>query len=139
MHDDSGQEGMERVATRSPAGTMPVNLFAAGQRVEALWSPRVLGEVNGLYLKVARLEGEFVWHDHPDSDELFLVLTGRLVIELEGHEVSLRPGDVYVVAQGVRHRPCADPGTTVALLESAGVTNTGASGGPLTAPVDEPL
>ncbi len=117
----------------------PVNLTAAAGRVEELWSPRTVGAVNDLLVKVARIEGEFVWHDHPDTDELFLVLTGRLVIRLRDGEVELRPGDLYVVPRGVEHCPLADPGTSIALLEPAGVVNTGDAGGALTAPVDVPL
>ena len=117
----------------------PVNLAAASERIPDLWSPRVVGRMNEVNVKVARVAGEFVWHDHPDTDELFLVLTGRLVIRLRDGDVTLHPGDIYTVPRGVEHCPVADEGTAIALLEPDGVVNTGSAGGALTAPVDRPL
>ncbi len=117
----------------------PVNLAEASTRVAELWSPRAVGRVNDLLVKVARVEGEFVWHDHQDTDELFLVLSGRLTIQMHSGDVTLDPGDLYVVPRGVKHCPLAAPGTAIALLEPAGVVNTCAAGGDLTAPVDVPL
>lgn len=117
----------------------PVNLTAVAADLSDLWNPRVVGRINEMLVKVARIEGEFVWHQHDDTDELFLVLSGELTIALPEAEVSLGVGDCYVVPRGVRHRPSATPGTTIALLEPAGVVNTGEAGGQLTAPVDQPL
>ena len=117
----------------------PVNLAAVAADLTETWSPRVVGSVNDLLVKVGKVEGEFVWHDHPETDEFFLVLSGALTIRLPDREVSLQPGDCFVVPRGVRHCPVAATGTTIALLEPAGVVNTGAAGGTLTAPVDQPL
>lgn len=118
---------------------VPVNLTAVAAGLTDLWSPRVVGRLNEMLLKVARIEGEFVWHQHDDTDELFLVLAGELTIALPETEVRLGVGDCYVVPRGMQHRPSATPGTTIALLEPAGVVNTGEAGGDLTAAVDQPL
>ena len=117
----------------------PVNLEAAAATIGELWSPRVVGQCNDLVVKVFQASGDFVWHDHQDTDELFLVLTGELTILLEAGDVSLGPGDLYVVPRGVRHCPRAAAGTTGMLLEPAGLINTGETGGVLTAPVDQAL
>lgn len=119
--------------------TAPVNLATVAAGLPDTWSPRVVARINEMLVKVARIEGEFVWHQHDDTDELFLVLAGELVIALPDGEVHLGVGDCYVVPRGVRHRPTATPGTTIALLEPAGVVNTGDAGGVLTAAVDQPL
>jgi mannose-6-phosphate isomerase-like protein (cupin superfamily) len=121
----------------------PLNLSAAASGLAETWSPRVAAQVNEVLLKVVRMEGDFVWHDHPDTDEAFLCLSGRLAIALrdgdQERSITLEPGDLYVIPRGVYHCPRAEPGTTVALLEAAGVVNTGAAASELTAPVDRPL
>lgn len=78
------------------------------------------------------MSGEFVWHSHEDTDELFLVISGRLTSRLSGGEVALDPGELFVVPKGVEHCPMAAEETSVMLLEPAGVVNTGEAGGPLT-------
>lgn len=83
-----------------------------------------------------KVQGEFVWHDHADTDELFLVISGRLTIQLEDRDVELGPGELFVVPQGVRHCPKADVETAVLLLEPNTVVNTGDAGGPMTATVE---
>ena len=100
------------------------------------WSPRVVAALNDYQLKLARLEGAFVWHQHEDTDEAFLVLTGRLRIELRDGAVELGPGELYVVPRGTEHRPVALPTCEALLIEPEGVVNTGAAGGPLTADTD---
>lgn len=117
----------------------PVNLAAAAASIGECWSPRVAARVNNMVVKVFEAAGDFVWHDHPDTDELFLILTGELTILMEAGDVLLGPGDLYVVPRGVRHCPRAVPGTTGMFIEPAGTVNTGAEGGVLTAPVDRPL
>ncbi len=93
------------------------------------WSPRVVARVNDYDVKITHAVGEFVWHDHPDTDEFFLVTAGRLTISLDDphqpRQVVLSPGDIYVVPRGVRHRPVADAGTRLLLLEPRGTVNTG--------------
>jgi mannose-6-phosphate isomerase-like protein (cupin superfamily) len=90
------------------------------------WSPRLAGELNGQEVKLAKAEGEFVWHQHEDADELFLVIDGRLRIEFrEADDVVLEAGELLVVPRGVEHRPVADPAAEMLLFEPAGTENTG--------------
>jgi mannose-6-phosphate isomerase-like protein (cupin superfamily) len=108
------------------------------------WSPKVVARLNDYEIKLAKLKGEFVWHTHDDTDELFLVIEGTLTIQLrddEGrpHDVTLTAGQLYVVPRGVEHCPVADGDVAVMLIEPAGVVNTGSAGGDLTAPYDDSL
>ena len=91
------------------------------------WSQRTVGTLNGYEIKLAKLLGEFVWHSHPDTDEMFLVLSGRLNIQLRDRDVMLNPGEIFVVPKGVEHCPKADEEVGVMLLEPKGVVNTGDS------------
>jgi mannose-6-phosphate isomerase-like protein (cupin superfamily) len=110
-----------------------VNLHEKLAQVAEHWAPKIVGEVNDLQLKVVKLLGEFVWHRHDDTDELFIVLDGRLRIELEHRSaVELGAGDFYVVPQGAKHRPVADVECQVLLLEPVGTVNTGDAGGEFT-------
>jgi len=90
-----------------------------------LWSPRIVGELNGQHVKLARLQGEFVWHHHAEEDELFLVLHGSLAIHLRDRIVELEEGEFFVVPRGVEHRPVAAEEAHVLLLEPASTLNTG--------------
>ena len=101
------------------------------------WSPRVVAELNDYQFKLAKLEGEFVWHQHDDTDEAFLVLAGAMSIDFEDGSVDLLAGDLLVVPKGVRHRPRAADECHVLLLEPRGVVNTGDAGGELTAGPDQ--
>lgn len=90
------------------------------------WSPKIVGRVNTLDVKVVKLVGEFVWHTHDDTDEFFLVHRGRLTIQLEGQDdVVLGPGEFYVIPKGTRHCPIAPEECEVVLLEPVGTVNTG--------------
>ena len=89
------------------------------------WQPRVVAQFNGHDVMVAKLRGEFVWHKHDDTDDFFLVLAGRLVIELRDRKVELGPGELFVVPRGVEHRPVARDEVHVLLIEAAGTPNTG--------------
>jgi mannose-6-phosphate isomerase-like protein (cupin superfamily) len=106
------------------------------------WTPKVVARLNDYEVKLAKLKGEFVWHDHPDTDELFLVLEGRLSIRLRDPDdrvVVLGAGQLYVVGRGVEHCPVADGDAAVLLVEPAGVVNTGNADGDLTATYDDSL
>jgi mannose-6-phosphate isomerase-like protein (cupin superfamily) len=92
---------------------------------EERWSPRIVAELNGQHVKLAKLDGAFVWHAHEDEDELFLVIEGRLTIELRDGAVVLGPGQMAVVPRGVEHRPVADGEVHLLLFEPAGTLNTG--------------
>ncbi|MGP4002783.1 cupin domain-containing protein [Streptomyces sp. 8N706] len=109
-----------------------VNLADKLSQFSELWSQKKIADLNDYEVKLAKLKGEFVWHSHPDTDELFLVISGRLTIQLRTGDVVLEPGELYVVPQGVEHCPLAEEETAILLLEPAGVPNTGDAGGPLT-------
>lgn len=89
--------------------------------------------MNDYQFKLAKFEGEFVWHDHPDTDETFIVLDGKLRIDFRDGEVTLETGEMYVIPKGVEHRPFAEKEAKVLLIEPKGVVNTGDAGGELTA------
>ena len=89
------------------------------------WSPKIVAQFNGHDVMVVKVKGEFVWHSHAETDDLFLVLKGNLVIELRDGEVRLGPGDLYVVPKGVEHRPVAEEEAHLLLIESHGTPNTG--------------
>ncbi len=113
-----------------------VNLQDAFDAVKEPWSPRLAGELNGQAVKLARADGEFVWHHHDDADELFLVVDGRLRIEFrQAPDVTLEAGEFVVVPGGVDHRPVADAedGAEILLFEPAGTSNTGDVDSELTA------
>ncbi|MDE2753512.1 MAG: cupin domain-containing protein [Gemmatimonadota bacterium] len=114
----------------------PVNLLAKCELFDEQWQPRIVAEVNDYQFKIARVEGEFVWHAHEDTDEAFLVLEGELRIDLPHGSVTLGPGELYVVPRGVRHRPVAEREAKLMLVEPRGVVNTGDAGGERTAEGD---
>ena len=94
--------------------------------VTSHWTPRIVGRVNDQYVKVAKLLGELVWHAHDEEDELFLIVYGTLRIQLEGdREVSLSPGQFYVVPKGVQHNPVADEEVGIVLIETVTTSHTG--------------
>lgn len=89
------------------------------------WSPKVVAEMNDYQFKLVKLQGEFVWHDHPDTDEVFLVVKGSMAIEFRDKTVKLEQGEMYVVPKGVEHKPFAEHECQVMLIEPKGVVNTG--------------
>ncbi len=103
----------------------PVNLAERLSRFSEHWSPKVVARYNGDDVMVVKVKGEFVWHSHPDTDDFFLVLKGRLRIEMRDGDVTLGPGDLYVVPRGVEHRPVAEEEAELLLIEPAGTPNTG--------------
>ncbi|MFC3283361.1 cupin domain-containing protein [Litchfieldella rifensis] len=100
------------------------------------WSPRVIAEMNDYQFKVVKLEGDFVWHDHPETDEVFLVIKGNLRIDFRDGAVNLAAGEMFVVPKGVEHKPFAEQEAEVMLIEPRGVLNTGQAGGERTAEND---
>ena len=102
-----------------------INLREKFGRFSEQWHPKIVAELNGQYIKLARLQGEFVWHHHEHEDELFLVVQGRLVIEFRDGRVELEPGEMVVVPSGVEHRPVAQDEALVMLLEPKSTSNTG--------------
>jgi mannose-6-phosphate isomerase-like protein (cupin superfamily) len=102
-----------------------VNLAAKLSLFEERWSPKIVASFNGHDVMVVNVKGRFVWHSHPETDDFFLVLRGRLTIELRDGAVSLGPGELYVVPRGIEHRPVAEEETELLLIEPAGTPNTG--------------
>ncbi len=90
-----------------------------------LWSPKVVGRLDDYEIKLAKIEGEFIWHKHDDDDEMFLVVAGGVTIELRDRDVTLKAGEFFVVPRGVEHRPVAKQECQILLFERAGVAHTG--------------
>jgi mannose-6-phosphate isomerase-like protein (cupin superfamily) len=110
-----------------------INLEDKFARFSEHWSPKILARLNDYHVKAVKLQGEFVWHKHDDTDELFLVTKGSLVIRFRDRDVSLGPGELLVVPTGVEHLPVAEEECEVLLIEPAGTLNTGDAGGARTA------
>ena len=102
-----------------------INMAQKLSLFSAPWHPRIVGELNGQHVQLATLQGEFVWHDHADEDELFLVLKGRLRMEFRDRTVELGEGEVLIVPRRVEHRPIADEEVHVLLFEPASTKHTG--------------
>jgi mannose-6-phosphate isomerase-like protein (cupin superfamily) len=102
-----------------------VNLQAKLGQFSDYWAPRTVTQFNGHDIMVVKSKGEFVWHSHPDTDDFFLVLKGRLRIELRDRNVELGPGELFVVPRGVEHRPVAEEEVHLLLIEPTGTPNTG--------------
>lgn len=105
----------------------PINLADKLSTFTEHWQPRVVGQFNGHDLMVAKVKGEFVWHKHDDTDDFFLVLSGRISIQLRDGAVTLGPGEVFVVPKGVEHRPVAEEESHILLIEPQGTPNTGSA------------
>jgi mannose-6-phosphate isomerase-like protein (cupin superfamily) len=102
-----------------------VNLADSFSAFSEHWRPKIVGELNGQEIKLAKFRGEFVWHQHEAADEMFLVWRGRMRVEFRDRVVQLAPGEFLIVPRGVEHRTAADKETEVLIFESAGVKNTG--------------
>ena len=130
------------MATRAKLGSMsnvPIDLAEKLASFSEHWSPKVVARLNDHEVKVVKVSGEFVWHTHADTDELFLVVAGELTIQLRDGDVMLGPGQMFVVPRGVEHCPIAAGEVHAVLIEPVGVVNTGNAGGPLTAAYDDSL
>ena len=114
-----------------------VNLDAMLASFAEYWSPKKIAQINDYDVRIVKVQGEFTWHRHPDTDEFFLVLDGQLTIQMRDRDVVLGPRELFVVPRGIEHCPRADAETAVLLLEPGSVVNTGDAGGELTAEVEE--
>jgi mannose-6-phosphate isomerase-like protein (cupin superfamily) len=103
----------------------PINLAAKLAQFSEQWAPRTVAQLNDYDIMVVKVQGEFVWHSHADTDDFFLVLKGRLTIRLRDREVVLLPGELFVIPRGVEHQPFAEEETHVLLIEPSGTPNTG--------------
>ena len=100
------------------------------------WKPRVIAEMNDYQFKIVKLEGDFIWHDHKDTDETFIVIDGTLRIDFRDGSIVVSAGEMFVVPKGVEHKPYAEHEVKLMLIEPRGVRNTGDTGGVRTAPID---
>jgi len=117
----------------------PVNFTEALKSVSEHWSPRVLGRVNDQYIKVAKVKGQLVWHKHDHEDEMFLVVYGKLKIELEGRSVTLNPGDFYVIPKNTLQNPVAEEEVGLVLIETVSTKHTGDVVDPRTKTIEKQL
>ncbi|MCP3953213.1 MAG: cupin domain-containing protein [Desulfobacterales bacterium] len=97
------------------------------------WSPKIVAEMNDYQFKLVKIQGDFVWHDHPDTDETFVVLSGEMMIKFRDGRVHLSAGEMFVVPRGMEHKPSAVKECRILVIEPCGVVNTGDAGGELTA------
>ncbi len=104
---------------------MVINLNQKFNLFQDQWSPKVVGELNGQHVKLAKLEGEFVWHDHKDEDELFMVIKGKLKIEFRDRMEEINEGEFIIVPRGVEHKPIAEEEVWIMLFEPAAIKHTG--------------
>ena len=116
---------------------LPVNFAEKFAVFNDQWAPKIIAQMNDYQFKLVRLQGEFVWHEHTDTDETFIVLEGSLVIDFKEGSVTLNAGEMVVVPKGCLHRPRADTEAKLLLVEPVGVVNTGDAQSALTAPLDD--
>jgi mannose-6-phosphate isomerase-like protein (cupin superfamily) len=116
-----------------PSTKQAINLIRKLELIAEQWQPRVVAQMNDYQFKVARLQGDFIWHAHAETDEAFLVLDGQLRLDFRDGSVTLGSGELYVVPKGVEHKPYAEEEVKLLLIEPRGVLNTGAEGGERTA------
>lgn len=114
----------------------PINLAQKLSLFSEQWQPKVIAEMNDYQFKVVKLQGDFIWHDHQDTDETFIVIEGKLRIDFRDGAVEIGPGEIFVVPKGVEHKPFAEHEVKLMLIEPRGVKNTGEEGGERTAPND---
>ena len=113
-----------------------INLKEKLSKFSDHWSPRIIAEMNDYQFKLVKIKGDFVWHNHDDTDEVFIVLEGEMKIEFKDETVKLKEGEMFVVPKGVEHKPYAEKECKIMLVEPKGVVNTGDAGSDLTAPND---
>ena len=106
-----------------------INMESKLSQFDSLWSPKIVAQLNDYYVKLVKIQDEFVWHSHPETDELFLVVEGRMKIEFRDGVADIGKGELIVVPRGVEHRPVAEPGCQVLLVEPVETVNTGDAGG----------
>ena len=113
-----------------------INLKEKLSKFSEYWSPRIIAEMNDYQFKLVKIKGDFVWHNHDDTDEVFIVLEGEMKIEFKDKTVELKEGEMFVVPKGVEHKPYSEKECKIMLVEPKGVVNTGDAGSDLTAPND---
>lgn len=113
----------------------PVNIGAMLARFSEQWAPMKIAKLNDYDVKIVKVQGDFTWHSHADTDELFLVIDGELTLQMRDGDVHIRPGELYVVPRVIEHCPRSDVETAMLLIEPRGVVNTGDAGGAMTTEV----
>lgn len=103
----------------------PINLTEKFSLFNDHWNPRIIGEMNGQHIKIAKIDGEFVWHSHADEDELFVVVRGRLLMDFRDRTVTVDPGELLLVPRGIEHRPRTEAETWIMMIEPTSTLNTG--------------
>lgn len=111
----------------------PINIQEKLSKFSDHWSPKIIAQMNNYHFKLVKLQGEFVWHKHRDTDEVFLVLGGEMSLEFRDGRVALKAGEMFVVPKGREHRSLAKKECKIMLIEPAGTVNTGDAGGDFTA------
>ena len=96
------------------------------------WSPKIIAQMNDYHFKIAKIQGEFVWHSHPETDEVFIVIHGKMRIKLRDTNITLNSGEMVVIPKGVEHKPVAEEECQILMVEPAGTVNTGDAGGEMT-------
>jgi mannose-6-phosphate isomerase-like protein (cupin superfamily) len=113
-----------------------INLNEKFSKFSEHWSPKIIAQMNDYHFKLVKFQGEFVWHDHKDTDEAFIVLDGEMTIHFQDGDVLVRDGEMFVIPKGVEHKTSAKSECRAMLVEAAGTVNTGDSRGDKTAPTD---
>ena len=114
-----------------------INFKEKFQKFSDQWSPKVIAEMNDYQFKLVKIQNDFIWHKHEDTDEVFIVLNGKIFIEFEDETIEINQGEMIVVPKGVKHKPYAKDEANIMLVEPSGVINTGDKEGDLTAPNDQ--
>jgi mannose-6-phosphate isomerase-like protein (cupin superfamily) len=112
---------------------IPINLREKLAKFSDHWSPRIIAQMNDYHFKLVKFQGEFIWHSHKDTDEVFIALEGEMFIEFRDGRVKLQAGEMFVVPKGMEHKPFAEKECKAMLVEPAGTVNTGDAGGDMTA------
>ncbi len=113
-----------------------INLNGKFSKFSEHWSPKIIAQLNDYHFKLVKFQGEFVWHDHKDTDEAFIVLDGEMTIHLRDGNVGVKKGEMFIIPKGVEHKTSAKSECCAMLVETAGTVNTGDAGGSKTAPTD---
>jgi mannose-6-phosphate isomerase-like protein (cupin superfamily) len=111
---------------------MAINVVSLAQKFSLIsdqWDPKIVAQLNDYHIKIAKIQGEFVWHSHPETDEVFMVIEGELTIHLRDSELHLKSGEICVIPSGVEHKPAAADECQILMVEPAGTLNTGDAGG----------
>ena len=117
--------------------TTKINLKSKFDKFHEQWSPKIIAEMNDYHFKLVKIKNEFIWHEHEDTDEVFIVIEGKIGIEFENETIEINEGEMIVVPKGKKHRPFAKKEAKIMLIEPRGVVNTGDIESEITAPSDQ--